>query len=164
MDQKAFRVIHGWVGDILRDQERNGYRLRLRPDEGQVAELALDQPVGSMKLGDEVSVVVARSLPGLVLVVIDHTTGEGANFVREGRRPRSGEGDMLVILAAAGFFAVALGWMVLLTLPCFVLLYSLVMHRILEAKQRRTAARIDYLIDREYCRWHAMQTRQGSVP
>lgn len=165
MDQKDFRVIHGWVGDILRDQERSGYRLRLRQDEeGHVADLVLDQPVGSMKIEDEVSIVVANSRPGRVLVLIDHTIGEGANFVREGRCRRPGEGHLLVISAIAGFFAVALGWMALPALLFFVLFYWLVMHRIPEAKQRRTAARIDYLIDREYCRWHAMRTRQGSVP
>lgn len=163
MDKRDFRVILGWVDDVLRDQARSGYRLRVRQDDGHVADLALDQQVGSMKLGDEVSVVVANSRPGRVLVLIDRTTGEGANFVRESRRRWPGEGGLLLISASVGSFAVALGWVALPALLCCVLLYWLVMHRIPEANRRRTAARIDFLIDREYCRWHAMRTRQGSV-
>lgn len=158
MNQKNFRVIHGWVGDILMDQAPSSYRLRVRQDGGQVAVLALDQPVGSVKIEDEVSVVVASSRPGRVLVLIDHTTGDGAKFLREGRRWRPGEGELLLILA------VALGWVALPASLCFVVLYWLVTYQIPEANQRRAAARIDYLIDREYCRWHAMRTRKGSVP
>ena len=158
MNQKNFRVIHGWVGDILMDDAPSGYRLLVRQDGGQVADLVLDQPVGSVKIEDEVSVVVANSRPGRVLVLIDHTTGDGANFLREGRHRRPGEGELLLILA------VALGWVALSASLCFVVLYWLVTYRIPEANRRRAAARIDYLIDREYCRWHAMRTRKGSVP
>lgn len=158
MNQKNFRVIHGWVDDILMDHAPSGYRLRVRQDGGQVADLALDQPVGSVRIEDEVSIVVANSRPGRVLVLIDHTTGDGANFLREGRRWRPGEGELLLILA------VALGWVALPASLCFVMLYWLVTYRIPEANRRRAAARIDYLIDREYCRWHAMRTRKGSVP
>lgn len=163
MDQKDFRVIHGWGDDIVRDHVRSGYRLRVRQDEWQVADLALDQLLCSMKLEDEVSVVVASTRPGRVLVLVDRTRGEGANSVREGRRRWPSEGDLLVILATAGYLAIALGWVALPALLCFVLLYWLLTYRIPEANRRRAAARIDYLIDREYRRWHAMRTRQGEV-
>lgn len=163
MDQKDFLAIHGWVDDILRDHAGSGYRLRVRQDEGQVADLALDQSLGSVKLEDEVSVVVVGSRPGRVLALIDHTTGEGANFVGEGRRRWPGAGDLLLISATVGSLAVVLGWVALPVSLCFVLLYWLVTHRIPEVSRRCTAARIDYLIDREYCRCHAMGTRQGSV-
>lgn len=162
MDQKDFLAIHGWVDDILRDHAGSGYRLRVRQGEGQVADLALDQPLGSMKLEDELSVVVVGSRPSRVLALIDHTTGEGANFVGKGRRRWPGAGDLLLISATVGSFAIALGWVALPASLCFVLLYWLVTHRIPEASRRCTAARIDYLIDREYCLWQAMRTRQGS--
>lgn len=162
MDQKDFLAIHGWVDDILRDQAGSGYLLRVRQDEGQVADLALDQPLGSMKLEDEVCVVVVGSRPGRVLALIDHTTGEGANFVGVGRRRWPGAGDLLLILATVGSFAVVLGWVALPASLCFVLRYWFVTNRIPEASRRLTAARVDYLIDREYCLWQAMRTRQGS--
>ena len=162
MDQKDFLAIHGWVDDILRDHAGSGYRLRVRQDEGQVADLVLDQPLVSMKLDDKVSVVVVGSRPGRVLALIDHTTGEGANFFGEGRRRWPGAVDLLLISATVGSFAVVLGWVALPASLCSVLLYWLVMNRIPEASRRCTAARIDYLIDREYCLWQAMRTRQGA--
>ena len=163
MDQKDFLAIQGRVDDILRDHTGSGYLLRVRQDEGQVADLALDQRLGSMKLEDEVSVVVVGSRPGRVLALIDHTTGEGANFVGEGRRRWPSAGDLLLISATVGSFAVVFGWVALPASLCFVLLYWFVTNRILEASRRLTAARIDYLIDREYCLWQAMRTRQGSM-
>lgn len=163
MDQKDFLAIHGWVDDILHDHAGSGYLLRVRQDGRQVADLALDQPFGSMRLEDEVSVVVVGPRPGRVLALIDHTTGEGANLVGEGRRRWPGTGDLLLISATIGSFAVVLGWVALPASLYFVLLYWLVTHRIPEASRRFTAARIDYLIDREYCLWQAMRTRQGSI-
>ncbi len=164
MNEANYLFIHGWVDDVVRDAEaRDAHRIRVRQSDGHIADLALGQLDHPIRLGDEVSVVVEHARPGQVLVLVDHTTGEWTNYLCREEDPWPGAQDILLIVVTAGAFALALGgWAVFATLA-FVLSFWMVAAWLPRRRRDRAAALVDYLIDREYCRWRAGVARQGSA-
>lgn len=164
MFEQDFRIIHGWVDDILKDPtNRDTYRLQVREEEGALLDLAMAPPSSPIKLGDEVSVAVARLRPGRVLALVDHTTGEGTNYLRDDDQCSPSEVDILIIAAVIGLSAVAVGWMAMLALGVLASAHWLIVRRLPEVRRNNVAAHIDYLLDKEYCRWRTGLSRKRGV-
>lgn len=165
MRETEYRILHGWVEDIERHPRFTGeYRLVVRLEEGRVQEFVMGLPSSPLRLGDEVGVAVSGARPGRVLAIVDRSTGEGSQFLRgEGSRWFT-EADLLVIAAVAGSFAVALQWMALPALAAFALVYGMVRRQIQKMRRQRAAARIDYLLDKDYFRWRAGLDRRWGAP
>jgi len=165
MPKTEYRVFHGWVEDIERHARFAGeYRLVVRLEEGRVQEFVMGLPSSPLRLGDEVGVAVNSARPGRVLALVDRSTGEGSQFLRgEGGRWLT-EADLLVLAAVAGSFAVALQWMALPALAVFSLVYGMVRRQIQERRRQQAAARIDYLLDKDYSRWRAGLDRGWGAP
>lgn len=164
MRETEYLVVHGWVDDIERKPGAAGeYCLLMKQEEGRLLEFVMGQPGSPLKLGDEVSLAVERARPGRVLALVDHSTGEGPRFLRGGGR-RFTEADLLIIAAVAGSSAVALEWVAVPALTVFVLAYWQVRRSIQEARRQRAAARIDYLLDKDYFRWRTGLDRRWDAP
>ena len=164
MNESNYLFIHGWVDDVVRDATvPEAHRIRLRLADGRIEDLSLGRIESPVRLGDEVSVVVERARHGRALVLMDHTTGEGTNVLRREGRRWPAESDVLIIAATAGSFAVTLGWGAVPTTLVFALLFWLVTAKLPQTRRHRMAAVVDYLMDREYCRWRAGHSREGVV-
>ena len=156
MNESNFMFIHGWVDDVtLEGSSRDAYRLRVRLVNGQVADFLLRKMEPPVRLGDEVSIVVARDRPGRVLVLMDRATGDATNQLREDDGYRPTDSDAVIVAATAGGFAVTLGWGAVPATLVFAVLFWLVVRWWPHVRRRRTAALVDYLVDREYCRWRS---------
>lgn len=164
MSEARYIFIHGWVDDVVRDATvQEAHRIRVRLVDGRIADLFLGQIENPVKLGDEVSIAVERARPGRALVIVDHTTGEGSNYLRRDERRWPVESDALVIVATAGSFAVTLGWGAVPATLVFALLFWLVAAKLPRMRRHRAAELVDYLIDREYCRWRTGLYRQEAA-
>ena len=164
MNEAGYMLIHGWVDDVVRDATvQEAHRIRLRLADGRIEDFSLGRIENPVRLGDEVSVVVERARPGRVLILMDYTTGEGTNFLRQEGRRWPTESDVFIIAATAGAFAVTLGWGAVPATLMFALLFWLVTAKLPRMRRRRAAALVDYLMDREYCRWRAGLNREGVV-
>lgn len=164
MRETEYRVVHGWVEDIEKSRAAvSEYRLLMKLEEGRLLEFAMGQPGSSLKLGDEVSIAVDCGRPGQVLALVDHSTGEGTWFCGGAGNHCVSEVDWLVIAALAGSFVVGLEWISVPTLAAFVVAYWLLRRSIQQEDRRREAARIAYLLDRDYCRWRAAFDRRGGA-
>lgn len=164
MPESDYRVVHGWVEDIEKNPAGAGeYRLLVKQEEGRLLVFAMGPPGNELRLGDEVSVAVDRARPGHVLAIADHGTGEGFRFLSSGGSRWLTETDLLVIAAVAGSFAVALEWMAVPALAAFVVAYWLLRRRIQEAQRQWDAARVAYLIDKDYFRWRSELDRRQDV-
>jgi hypothetical protein len=163
MNEAGYMFIHGWVDDVVRDATvQEAHRIRLWLADGQIEDLSLGRIESPVRLGDEISVVAERARPGRVLVLVDHTTGEGTNFLRLERHRWPVESDGF-IAATAGSFAVTLGWGAVPATLAFALLFWLVAAKLPRMRRSRAAALVDYLMDREYCRWRAGLSREGTT-
>lgn len=163
MFEQDFRIILGWVDDILVDPAHARYRLRVRQEGEQSVEMATDKPDWPVRLGDEVSVVVCDTDPTRVVALIDHTVGDGMNLLHRVTRLRPDGQDAVIVTAVIGAAVLAVGWLHALAVSAvFLPLYWLTTHRLPETRRQRAAARIDFMIDREYCRWRAMRDRLGA--
>lgn len=164
MNEARYIVIHGWVDDVMRDAAvQEARRIRVRLVDDRIADLSLGRIETPVRLGDEVSIVVEREHPGRVRVFVDHTTGEGTNDLRREGRRWPAESDVLIIAATAGAFVVTLGWGAVPATLVFALLFWLVAAKLPRTRRHRAAALVDYLIDREYCRWRAGLYRQEAA-
>ncbi|THF61085.1 hypothetical protein E6C76_21060 [Pseudothauera nasutitermitis] len=164
MFEQDFRIIHGWVEDILADPAHARYRLRVRQGGEQAVEMAMGKPGWPVRLGDEVSVVVCNTDPTGVVALIDHTTGDGMNLLYRGMRQRPDGQDAVIATTVIGVAVLAVGWLHALAVSvAFIPLYWLATHWLPENRRQRAAARIDFMIDREYCRWRAMRDRPGAA-
>lgn len=164
MNEKRYMFIHGWVDDVMSDATvQDSHRIRVRLVDGQIADLSLGWIESPVRLGDEVSIVVERTRPGRVLVLVNHTTGEGTNDLRREGLRWPAVSDTLVIAATAGAFVVTLGWGAVPATLVFALLFWLVVVELLRTRRRRAAVLVDYLIDREYWRWRAGLYRQEAA-
>lgn len=164
MTEASYIFIHGWVDDVMRDATvQDAHRIRVRLADGRIADLSIRRIENPVRLGDEVSVVVERERPGRALALMDHTTGEGTNYLRRQERRWPAESDVLIIAATAGSFAVSLGWGAVPATLVFALLFWLVVTKLLQTRRHRAAVLVDYLIDREYCRWRAGLYRQEAA-
>lgn len=156
MNETNFMFIHGWVDDVTREgSDRAGYRLRVQLASGQVADFLLRKMESPVRLGDEVSIVVERDRPGRVLALMDHTTGDATNQLREDDGCWPTDSDAVIVAATAGGFAVTLGWAAVPATLTFAVLFWLVVRWWPHMRRRRIAALVDYLVDREYCRWRS---------
>lgn len=164
MNETNFMFIHGWVDDVTREgSDRDAYRLRVRLVNEQVADFLLRKMECPVRLGDEVSIVVERDRPGRVLVLMDHATGEATNQLCDEDGCRPTDSDVLIVAATAGGFAVTLGWGAVPATLSFAMLFWLVVRWWPHVRRRRTAALVDYLMDREYCRWRSGLERGRAV-
>ncbi|MBN9369411.1 MAG: hypothetical protein J0H59_20700 [Comamonadaceae bacterium] len=164
MNESNFMFIHGWVDDVTREgADRAAYCLRVRLASGQVADFLLREMERPVRLGDEVSIVVERDRPRRVLVLMDHATGDATNQLREEDGCRPTDSDVLIVAATAGGFAVTLGWGAMPSTLSFAVLFWLVVRWWPHVRRRRTAALVDYLMDREYCRWRSGLERGREV-
>ncbi len=164
MPESNCRVVHGWVEGIEKNPAVAGeYRLLLKQEEGRLLVFAMGQPGNKFRLADEVSVAVDRARPGHVLAIVDHSTAEGIQFLSRGGSRWLTATDLLVIAAVAGSFAVALEWMAVPALAAFVVAYWLFRRRIQDAHRQWDAARVAYLIDKDYFRWRAGLDRKQGV-
>lgn len=165
MRETEYQIVHGWVEDIEKHPAVAGeYPLLVRQEEGRLLEFSMGQPGSPLKLGDEVSLAVDRARPTRVLSIVDHSTGEGTLFLRSGGGRWGTEGDLLVIAVVAASFAVALEWAAVPALLAFVLVYGLIRRGIQVARRRKDAARIDYLLDKDYFRWRAELDHTRGAP
>lgn len=155
MNESNFMFIHGWVDDVTREADQDAYRLRVRLASGQVADFLLRKMERPVRLGDEVSIVVERDRPGRVLVLMDRATGDATNQLREDDACWPTNSDAVIVAVTAGGFAVALGWAAVPATLSFAVLFWLVVRWWPHVLRRRTAALVDYLVDREYCRWRS---------
>ena len=150
-----YMFFHGWVDDVVKRARAVIICIRIRLTDGRFVYLDLGAPDSPIRVGDEVSVAVDRVRPNWALVFMNHTTGEGMNYLRrdEGRWPTGP--DVFITGATAGAFAALLGWIAVPATLAVALLFRLVTAWLPDMQRRRVAARVDYLIDREYCRWRA---------
>lgn len=161
MRETEYQIVHGWVEDIEKNPAAAGeYRLFVKQEEGRLLAFAMGPPGSALRLGDEVSLAVDRARPGHVAAIVNHSTGEGARFVRSDGDRWLTEADLLVITAVAGSFAVALEWAAVPALVAFVLVYGLIRRSIQTARRLGDTARIDYLLDKDYFRWRAELDRK----
>lgn len=164
MPEIDYRVVHGWVEDIEKNPAVAGEcRLLVKQEEGRLLVFAMGQPGNELRLGDEVSVAVDRARPGHVLAIVDHSTGAGVRFLGCGATRWFAETGLLVIAAVAGSFAIVLEWMAVPALAAFVLAYWLLRRRIQDGHRQWDAARVAYLIDKDYFRWRAGLDRRRGV-
>ena len=165
MRETEYQIVHGWVEDIEKDPAVAGEcRLLVRQEEGRLLEFAMGQPGSPLKLRDEVSLAVDRARPTRVLSIVDHSTREGTRFLRSGGGRWFTEGDLLVIAVVAASFAVALEWAAVPALVAFVLMYGLIRRNIQAARRQKDAARIDYLLDKDYFRWRTELDHTRGAP
>lgn len=165
MPDTKYQTIHGWVEDIERDPSvAGGYRLFVKQEEGQPLEFAMGLPGSPLKLGDEVSLAVDRARPAQVLSLVVHSTGEGTRFPHNSGGGGFTGTDWAVIVVVAVSLAVALAWIAVPTLAAFVLVYGLLRRSSQQARRQREAARMDYLLDRDYFRWRAELDRKREMP
>lgn len=159
MHETEYQIVHGWVEDIEKDPGTAGqYRLLVKQEEGRLLEFAMGQPGSPLRLGDEVSLAVDRGQPTRVLSVVDHSTGEGTRCLRSGGGWLK-ERWLHVVAVVAGAFAVGLGWAAVPALAALALVYWLIRQR-----SQREAARIDYLLDKDYFRWRAALDQRRDAP
>jgi hypothetical protein len=164
MSESEYRAVHGWVEDVEKNPAVAGeHRLLVKLEEGRLLAFAMGQPGSPLTLGDEISVAVDHAQPDRVLALVDHSTGEGTHFFAVGSSQWPTGTDLLAVAAVAGSFAVALGGMAVPVLAAFVFAYWLFGRCIPEARRQGAAARIDYLLDKDYFCWRAGLDRRRDV-
>jgi hypothetical protein len=72
--------------------------------------------------------------------------------------------DLLIIAVVAASFAAALEWVAVPAFAAFVLVYVLLRQSRLKLRRQREAARIDYLLDKDYFLWRAALDRKRDAP
>ena len=158
-----YMFFHGWVDDVVKGARAATICIRIRLTDGRFVYFDLGAADSPIRVGDEVSVAVDWVRPDRALVFMNHTTGEGMNYLRRDEDRWPTEGDVFITGATAGAFAALFGWIAVPTTLAVALLFRLVTVWLPNMRRQRVAARVDYLIDREYCRWRAGIDRQGTM-
>jgi hypothetical protein len=151
MFEKRYQYVHGWVEDVQADP----YRLTVRQDYERVIEVAMTEPDWSVRLGDEVSIVMHNTGSMSVVAMADYTMGECVNLLHRSERQRPDGEDFAVVIAFVCAALLTLGWGGLLVTALFALLYGLVTHWLPESIRQRRAAQVDCMLDWEFHRWRA---------
>ncbi len=165
MNDTNYLFMHGRVHDIVKASPApDAHILSLELDRGRLMDLAIGKFDHPLRLGDVVSVAVEQARPRQVLVLVNHTIGDGTVYLEQGsfnwsNRGLVGTGLGIVVLSGLVF-----DWWAALAALVFTLVFWLAVGWLACQRGDQQATEVSFLLDRDYFLWHAERRREGCAP